>query len=704
MGVLCASSQGAALKSLVDAPAKVTASAASSALPLPGFASGRTAKALRSSRECLTIALKGGLSQGLGNSCAGISRKRELRLTQTAISATTESSETVEDHQEQGDVAVMNSSGCETLCTTTWGLCDTVIGVLGGGQLGRMLCQAASPMGIKVSVLDPLEDCPAGNIAYHYQVGSFKDMQAVREFAKGCGALTVEIEHVNVETLEALARENVDIEPKPFTIRIIQDKYMQKMHFKKHDVALPEFMKIDSAEEAEEAGKLFGYPLMLKSRRDAYDGRGNAVVESREALPLAISSLGGIERCLYAEKWAPFVKELAIMVARGRDGSIRSFPVVETTHVSNICHTVEAPARIPKEVAELAMQVAERAVGSLSGAGMFGVELFLLKDGNVLLNEVAPRPHNCGHYTIESCFVSQYEQHLRCVLGLPLGDPSMKVPAALMYNILGEADGEEGFTIAHNIMRRAMSVPGASVHWYEKPEIRKQRKMGHITVVGPTAEVVRARMNWIINTKGIQDYPKKKPSFVSGVLPSNVATALASSSEDAKPSGPPVGIIMGSDSDLPVMSAAAEILDSFGIPYELTVVSAHRTPERMVSYAQTAHKRGVKVIIAGAGGAAHLPGMVASLTPLPVIGVPVKGSHTDGLDSLLSIVQMPRGIPVATVAIQNATNAGLLAVRMLGVESDQIVDKMAAYQNSLKDMVLEKAERLETIGWKEYLK
>lgn len=485
----------------------------------------------------------------------------------------------------------------------------------------------------------------------------------------------------------------------------MQDKYIQKMHFRQHGVSLPEFMKIDSEEDAEEAGKLFGYPLMLKSRRDAYDGRGNAVAQSKEALPLAISSLGGIGRGLYAEKWAPFVKELAIMVARGRNGCIRSFPVVETTHVSNICNTVEAPARIPAEVAELAIQVAERAVGSLTGAGMFGVELFLLKDGNVLLNEVAPRPHNSGHYTIEACFVSQYEQHLRCVLGLPLGDPSMKVPASLMFNVLGEADGIEGFTIAHETMRRAMSVSGASVHWYEKPEIRKQRKMGHITVVGPSSEVVRARMDWIINTKGIQDYPKEtEAAFVTNALPSAVVTAPESSTEGEGASAPPVGIIMGSDSDLPVMALAAEVLESFGVPYELSVVSAHRTPERMVSYAQNAHKRGVKVIIAGAGGAAHLPGMVASLTPLPVIGVPVKGSHTDGLDSLLSIVQMPRGIPVATVAIQNATNAGLLAVRMLGVEDAGLVEKMSEYQNKLKDMVLEKAERLETVGWQEYLK
>ena len=484
----------------------------------------------------------------------------------------------------------------------------------------------------------------------------------------------------------------------------LQDKYLQKMHFKQHGVALPEFMKIDSLSAAVEAGKIFGYPLMLKSRRLAYDGRGNAVAKSEEVLPVAIAALGGIERGLYVEKWAPFVKELAVIVARGRNACICSFPVVETTHKDSICHTVVSPAQVAPDIAAAAMQVAERAVGSLSGAGIFGVELFLLEDGKVLLNEVAPRPHNSGHHTIEACYVSQYEQHLRCILGLPLGDPAMRVPAAMMYNLLGEAEGEEGFAIVHETMMRAMSVPGASVHWYEKPEIRKQRKMGHITVVGPSMEVVRTRMDWIVNGKDLsqfKDEPLQTPPR-SSLLPVFAVSPTTDGGSSAA-SGPPVSIIMGSDSDLPVMKSAAEILQSFNIPYELTVVSAHRTPERMVQFAQNAHKRGVKVIIAGAGGAAHLPGMVASMTPLPVIGVPVKGTSTDGLDSLLSIAQMPRGIPVATVAIQNATNAGLTAVRMLGVESPELDKKMTEYQNGLKEMVLEKAERLERVGWQEYL-
>ncbi|KAJ3702268.1 hypothetical protein LUZ61_005973 [Rhynchospora tenuis] len=206
--------------------------------------------------------------------------------------------------------------------------------------------------------------------------------------------------------------------------------------------------------------------------------------------------------------------------------------------------------------------------------------------------------------------------------------------------------------------------------------MRKQRKMGHITIVGPSKSVVKSRLNLMLQ----KDATTEKQAATSRVA-----------------------IIMGSDSDLPVMKDAAEILTSFGIPFELTIVSAHRTPERMYSFAMSAKDRGIQVIIAGAGGAAHLPGMVASLTALPVIGVPVKTSSLSGMDSLLSIVQMPKGIPVATVAIGNAANAGLLAARMLASTDSDLWDKVTKYQKELEDTVLLKAERLEGEGWERYL-
>ncbi|KAL4580610.1 hypothetical protein LXL04_016810 [Taraxacum kok-saghyz] len=557
------------------------------------------------------------------------------------------------------------------------GLSEKIVGVLGGGQLGRMLCQAASQMSIKVNILDPLVNCPASTICHHHMVGSFDNSTTVEEFAKRCDILTVEIEHVDADTLEKLEKQGVDCQPKASTIRIIQDKFLQKVHFSRHGIPLPKFMQIDDEESAKKAGLEFGYPLMVKSRRLAYDGRGNAVAKSEQELTSAINALGGFGHGLYVEQWAPFVKELAVIVARGRDNSILCYPVVETVHRENICHIVKAPANESWKILKLATDVASKAVASLEGAGVFAVELFLTKDGQILLNEVAPRPHNSGHHTIESCYTSQYEQHLRAVVGLPLGDPSMKTPASIMYNILGEDEGERGFMLAHEVIRRALCTPGASVHWYDKPDMRKQRKMGHITVVGPSMGIVETRVN----------------SF------------LKEENTDSTPVGPPrVGIIMGSDSDLPVMKEAAKILNDFDVSTEVRIVSAHRTPELMFNYASSARERGIQVIIAGAGGAAHLPGMVAALTPLPVIGVPVRASTLDGLDSLLSIVQMPRGVPVATVAINNATNAALLAVRMLGVADTALQARMAQFQEDARDTVLEKTEKLEKVGWEEYLK
>lgn len=558
------------------------------------------------------------------------------------------------------------------------GVSDTIVGVLGGGQLGRMLCQAASQMAIKVMVLDPLENCPASALSYEHVVGNFDDGTTVHNFAKRCGVLTVEIEHVDVDTLEKLEREGVDCQPKASTIRIIQDKYLQKVHFSRHGIPLSEFMQIDDLDSAKRAGHLFGYPLMIKSKRLAYDGRGNAVAHSEDEISSSVAVLGGYGRGLYVEKWASFIKELAVIVARGRDCEISCYPVVETIHKENICHIVKAPAQVSSNIMNLATDVARKAVSSLDGAGVFAVELFLTKDGQILLNEVAPRPHNSGHHTIESCFTSQYEQHLRAVLGLPLGNPSMKTLAAIMYNILGEEEGELGFSLAHQLIGRALNIPGASVHWYDKPEMRKQRKMGHITIVGSSMGLVEARLGLLLSkeTKKLEDRTAANPS---------------------------VGIIMGSDSDLPVMKEAAKILNSFGVPHEVRIVSAHRTPELMCSYAASAHKRGIQIIIAGAGGAAHLPGMVAAMTPLPVIGVPVRGSSLDGTDSLLSIVQMPRGVPVATVAINNATNAALLAVRILGLGDTDLQSRVIQYQEDTRDDVLRKAEKLEKDGWEEYL-
>lgn len=554
-----------------------------------------------------------------------------------------------------------------------------------------MFALAAARLGVEVLVLDPAPLAPAA-VAATQVSGSFRDAEAILEFAKRVDVLTVEIEHINTDALQRAVDAGIDVQPTPRTLKIIQDKYVQKKHLENFGIPLPPFLKVEdgSAASIAEVKAELGFPLMLKSRYMAYDGRGNYVVETEADFASGVKALTeNLEEDqkaegLYAEGWVPFVKELAVMVARGRDGNVITYPVVETHHKDSILSHLECPADIPLETQKRARRVAHEAVSKFDGAGVFGVELFLLEDGTVLLNEIAPRPHNSGHYTIEACVTSQFEQHVRAVLGWPLGSTAMTAPACTMVNILGEASDERGSEIANSLIGRALPVAGAYPHWYGKEGVKPGRKIGHITITGST----------------LLDAVGKKDRILGG--PKTATIKEMAPSEEA--AAPQVAVIMGSDSDLYVMKAAAEILEEFDIPAQVTIVSAHRTPERMFDFARSAHKRGIKVIIAGAGGAAHLPGMVASMTPLPVIGVPVipKGAALEGVDSLLSIVQMPKGIPVATVAIQNAANAGLLAARIVGTSDPAVLDKMQAYQEGLKSMVEAKAARLEEEGWMNY--
>lgn len=569
---------------------------------------------------------------------------------------------------------------------------SAVIGVLGGGQLGRMMALAAANLGVRLTCLDPTPDAPA-SWAAKCVLGHFRDADAITKFIKQehVDVLTTEIEHIDADAVEAAAQASgLDMEPTPATIRIIQDKFYQKQHFQKHGIPMPEFRDITCKGCMESTGKAFGFPFMLKSKRLAYDGKGNAVVKTAADIDSAVAALGGYATGLYAEKWAPFVKELAVMVVRSRDGSVVSYPVVETIHKDNICHVTEAPADAPHKVLEEAAKYAERAIACLEGAGIFGVEMFMCADGSLMLNEVAPRPHNSGHYTMDGCQTSQFENHVRAVLGWPLGDTRLTVPCSIMLNLIGEADGVEGIRQAHEIMGAAYATPGTNVHWYGKDEVKKGRKIGHININGSSREEARARLAAV-------------DPAASASLRKSAAAMAAAMGASGRPTAQ-VGIIMGSDSDLATMKGAAQVLEEFGIECELTVVSAHRTPERMMEYAKTAHKRGLKAIIAGAGGAAHLPGMVAAMTPLPVIGVPVKpnGAYLDGMDALLSIVQMPKGVPVATVAIGNSANAGLLAVRIIAAHDPALLERMIIYQEGMRTMVLDKAARLEEEGWKNY--
>lgn len=557
------------------------------------------------------------------------------------------------------------------------------IGILGGGQLGRMIVEAAHRLNIKTVILDAPES-PAKqiNALDEHVDGSFTDYSSIEKLAEKVDILTVEIEHVDVDALERIQTKfpKIEIYPLPETIKLIQDKYLQKQHLIQHGVAVTESQAVaeNSAADLEKIGEEYGYPFMLKSRTLAYDGRGNFVVKDKSYIPKALEFLA--ERPLYAEKWCPFTMELAVMVVRSIEGEVFAYPTVETVHQNNICHLVYAPARITDTLAKKAQLLAQNAVKSFPGCGIFGVEMFLLPSGELLINEIAPRPHNSGHYTIDACVTSQFEAHVRAVAGLPMPkgftDFSTSITNAIMLNVLGD---KETPNKELETCRRALETPHASVYLYGKTT-RPERKMGHINIVSSSMGDAENRLSYIMGeSKKIPEVPE---------------------SERVQPL---VGIIMGSDSDLPVMAVGARILKQFNVPFEVTIVSAHRTPHRMSQYAIDAPKRGLKCIIAGAGGAAHLPGMVAAMTPLPVIGVPVKGSTLDGVDSLHSIVQMPRGIPVATVAINNSTNAALLAIRILGAADSHWLNEMSTYMNNMESEVLGKAEVLEDIGYEDYL-
>ncbi|KAI8997217.1 phosphoribosylaminoimidazole carboxylase [Pilobolus umbonatus] len=549
------------------------------------------------------------------------------------------------------------------------------VGILGGGQLGRMMIEAASRLNLQVTVLDAPCDAPAKQIesTQPHIHGAFNDATKIRELASKVDVLTVEIEHVDADVLAAIEKEGrVRVCPSAFTVKTIQDKYNQKKYLDSHGVPVADYMETKDTEAVKEAGKKFGYPFMLKSKTMAYDGKGNYVVKSEADIKKAMEALS--KTPLYAEKWASFVREVAVMVVRRANGEIKSYPVVETIHKNSICHLVIAPAQISGLIAEKAQRIAENAIKSFPGAGIFGVEMFIMENGDILLNEIAPRPHNSGHYTTEACETSQFENHMRAILDMPLGSTALKVPASIMVNILGtSSDMEE----CYRPCQTALLTDGATIHLYGKKECREGRKMGHITLVGESMMQVQKNLKPILD---VMEPGVERPLTLR----------------------PLVGVIMGSDSDLPVMKVGAQILADFGIPFELSIVSAHRTPTRMVEYAETAAKRGLMAIIAGAGGAAHLPGMVAAMTPLPVIGVPVKGSSLDGVDSLHSIVQMPRGIPVATVAINNSTNAALLAIRILGASIPGVQTKMEEYMRKMEAEVMKKVEKLENVGWDKY--
>ena len=354
------------------------------------------------------------------------------------------------------------------------------IGIVGGGQLGRMLTEAAHRLGFKVLILDPEPNSPAGQVADGQVVGDYKDEQSILEFSKSVDVITYDIEGVCQSALESLEQGGFPVHPTAKTLSIIRDKFTQKTLLSSIGIPVADFMEVSTPDDALAAGETFGYPYILKARTGGFDGRGNMKIDSPNDVPSAFSVLG---TNLCAEKLVPFDMELAIVAARTVTGEISVFPLVETVHEDHICKMTFTPANAAQAIREKAALIAEKVLTAFPGAGVFAIELFLVGN-DLLVNEIAPRVHNSGHFSIEACVASQFEQHIRAITGMPLGSSEMKTPAAVMVNILGTRDGVS----EPRGVEEAEQISGVAVHIYGKLQVRTKRKMGHITAIGNTRE------------------------------------------------------------------------------------------------------------------------------------------------------------------------------------------------------------------------
>jgi 5-(carboxyamino)imidazole ribonucleotide synthase len=358
------------------------------------------------------------------------------------------------------------------------------IGIVGGGQLAKMTALPAMELGCEVVILEKTKNTPASCLAAEIFYGDWDDPTNLLKLAEKVDVVSLENEFVDANSLKKLETAGHALYPSSDTIAMVQDKLIQKQALSNVDIPVTPFAAVSSREEIEQQAEELGWPMVLKARRNGYDGKGNATLKSAADINDAWNKLDGDNRELYVEGFCKFTGELAVMVTRRADGEMVNYPVVESVQKDHICHIVRAPARIDEELANKAVEMARKAVTTIDGVGSIGVEMFLTEDKQIILNEMAPRVHNSGHYTIEACECSQFENHVRAILGMPLGSTKMVSPAAVMINMLGEEQGT-GYPVG---IDEALKISGAHIHVYGKSTTNIGRKMGHITALGDTIE------------------------------------------------------------------------------------------------------------------------------------------------------------------------------------------------------------------------
>lgn len=368
---------------------------------------------------------------------------------------------------------------------------DLKLGILGGGQLGRMLIQEAINYNLTTLVLDPDTDAPCKHIANYFECGSITDFDTVYNFGKKADIITIEIEKVNIEALEQLEKEGKQVFPQSRVIRLIQDKGVQKQFFKENNIPTAPFQLVNTKDDIRRSS--FAFPYILKQRKDGYDGKG----------VMKINNVGDIDNAFDApcliEELVDFEKEVAIIVARNAKGDMKTFPMVEMEFnaEANLVEFLIGPSTYPEALQNKAEVIAKNIAASLNITGLLAVEMFVTKNGDLLVNELAPRPHNSGHQTIEGNYVSQFAQHLRSIFNLPLGDTRC-ISNAVMINLLGEKNHDG--VAKYQGLEKIMAIDGVYVHLYGKKYTKPFRKMGHITVVDQNRDGAIQKANYIKNT------------------------------------------------------------------------------------------------------------------------------------------------------------------------------------------------------------
>tara|TARA_R100001163_G_C5068292_1_gene208345 strand:+ start:777 stop:2558 length:1782 start_codon:yes stop_codon:yes gene_type:complete len=569
-------------------------------------------------------------------------------------------------------------------------------GLIGAGQLGKLLIQDSneSPMLFNIYSNTPY---PLSRHQISYTQGDLQDRDAIIDWAldKKIDVLTYEIENVNIDALQEIKKAGIKVIPDPNILAIIQNKLNQKKWLLSNGFPTSNLItEIKYPDDIRNPDKYNHKGFVHKLVTGGYDGRGVLVDPSPGSEPLPGP--------YFVEKKVDIKKEISVVIGRDQYGNtfIYEPSFVVTDHNLHMLDYLVCPAPdlTADQITEIQLMVTRLAV-TLDLVGILAVELFIDNSNKIYVNEMSPRPHNTGHHTIERYNISQNELLRRILRNKQIKQSELKInirtPAPAPAPAPVPEQGNKYYTLLTNIVGISkiddckfvtsyFCNNNYSVHWYGKYTSSPGRKMGHITYhssypfeknIEPAEyypEIIRMK-----NAGSILDKNLNIDSMVSPIIPTNTHENTIE-----------VAVIMGSKSDLPTVKPTLQTLNSFRIPYKLEVVSAHRTPQKMIEFAMTAKSQGYKVIIAAAGGAAHLPGMTASATTLPVIGIPVNSSNSiQGIDSLLSINQMPSGIPVATMAINGAQNAALYAIRILAISNHRLSILLDHYSDYLKQKV-----------------